>query len=178
MRKWILFSSALISSVAWAKLPKQDWEVQSGQLTYHVSYPLKKVDGTAKNVKGKGHCEKGLCQFLIAVPVKSFESGDGNRDNHMLQATKAALNPMIVVKVNFPEDSVGKAMDTKAEITFAGKTKNYDHVQIKTTIASNGTATTTGTLPLVLTDFEVERPSLLGIEIDDSVPVDFELSWK
>lgn len=178
MNKFILLTSILVfSPLSFAKLPKSDWDLKSGKLTYHVNFPLKKVEGVSKSVKGKGHCESGQCQFLVAAPVKSFESGDGNRDNHMLESTKAALNPIVAVKVKFPEEVVGNQLDLSAEVSFAGHTKTFEHV--KATLATNSNETTVkGTLPLVLTDFKIDRPSLLGVSIDDAVPVDFELVWN
>ena len=46
--------------------------------------------GTKHVAKGKGVCKDGQCDFLLAVPVKSFDSGDTNRDLHMLQVTRGA----------------------------------------------------------------------------------------
>ena len=164
------------SAQALAKLPKPDWEISSGTLTYHVSYPLKNVDGVSKSAKGKGRCESGSCQFLIAVPVKSFDSGDGNRDNHMLETTKAALNPMVIIKSKFNDDIQNDLLEMNLEVTFAGKTHTYEHVKVKTQIREKE-AKTSGTIPLVLSDFDIERPSLLTVKIADSAPVDFDLTW-
>jgi len=159
-----------------AKLPKPNWEVSAGSLTYHVSYPLKNIKGKSNNVKGKGQCESGVCQFLIAVPVKSFDSGDGNRDNHMLEVTKAANNPMIIVQAKFSDEVKTDTIDMNLEVTFAGKKHTYEHVKVKTLITDKESKTS-GTIPLLLSDFDVERPSLLTVKIDNLTPVDFELAW-
>jgi hypothetical protein len=45
------------------------------------------------------------CDFLIAVPVKSFDSGNSNRDLHMLQVTRGGQFPMITVRTRLPEDT-------------------------------------------------------------------------
>jgi hypothetical protein len=168
--------SIVISLPALAKLPKDDWEIKGGKLSYHVNYPLKKVVGTSENVKGKGHCSEKSCEFLVAVPVKTFESGDGNRDNHMLEVTKAALNPMIAAKVSFAIGTTDGAIDARAEVQFAGKSHTYEHIRVNASI-NGDRAVTTGRIPLLLSDFAVERPSLLTVKIDDAAPVDFELTW-
>jgi len=54
--------------------------LEQSTLTYHVSHPLHQVDGVSHAPRGKGVCKDGQCDFLIAVPVKSFDSGDSNRD--------------------------------------------------------------------------------------------------
>ena len=97
----LFFSIAfLVNSSAFAKLSKTEWSLDSGTLTYHGVFPLKKFDGVSKSAKGKGRCEKGQCHFLVAVPVKTFDSGDSNRDSHMLEVTKAATYPMVAVEVD------------------------------------------------------------------------------
>jgi len=177
MKAILFLATIFFSTFASAKLSKPDWVLKKGKLTYHVNYTLKKVEGSSEAAKGKGHCEKGLCQFLVAVPVKSFISGDGNRDNHMLEVTKGALNPMISMTLHFTEPAGSGKIDARAELNFAGKSKTFEHVVIEAKLNENE-AMTTGTVPLVLSDFEVERPSLLAIKIDDAVPVDFEMVWN
>ena len=58
-----------------------------------MSHPMHEVDGTSHAARGKGICHAGQCDFLIAAPVKSFDSGDTNRDLHMLEATRGASFP-------------------------------------------------------------------------------------
>src|SRR5438552_9534186 len=67
------------------------WVLEQSTLTYHVSHPLHQTDGVSHAARGKGVCHDGECDFLIAVPVKSFDSGDSNRDVHMVQATRGAV---------------------------------------------------------------------------------------
>ena len=51
------------------------WVLKQSTLTYHVSHPLHQTDGLSHAARGKGICHQGQCQFLIAVPVETFESG-------------------------------------------------------------------------------------------------------
>ncbi|MGE0763710.1 MAG: YceI family protein [Bdellovibrionales bacterium] len=177
MKTWMMiFCLSAFTQLAAAKLPKADWQIKSGTLTYHVHYPVKNFVGTAKNVKGKGKCEAGHCHFLIAVPVKDFTSGDGNRDNHMLEVTKGATFTMVTVRVQFAENDSLEKLEAKAVVEFAGQTHIYEKLPIKVTIAG-AEAVTQGQVPLKLSHFGVERPSLFAVEIDDLVPVDFELHW-
>jgi len=55
---------------------------------YHMSHPMHEVDGTSHAALGKGVCHAGQCDFLVAATVKSFDSGDSNRDLHMIQTTR------------------------------------------------------------------------------------------
>src|ERR1700676_3693261 len=81
------------------------WRLQESTLTYHVSHPLHQSEGVSHAAKGKGVCHAGQCEFLIAVPVKSFDSGDSNRDLHMLQVTRGAEFPLVTVRTRLPESA-------------------------------------------------------------------------
>src|SRR5215471_8049737 len=86
-------------------LPDSQWALQESTLIYHASHPLHQVDGLSHAARGKGICHQGQCDFLIAVPVKSFDSGDSNRDLHMVQVTRGAEFPMVQVRTHLPESS-------------------------------------------------------------------------
>jgi hypothetical protein len=62
-----------------------------------------------ERAKGKSVCHAGQCDFLIATPVKSVDSGDSNCDLHMIEATRGAQFPMVVVRTLFPEAEVADA---------------------------------------------------------------------
>jgi hypothetical protein len=74
-----ILALALFSGLATAK----DWMLQESSITYHISHPLHPTEGVSHAARGKGVCSGGQCEFIIAAPVKSFDSGDSNRDLHM-----------------------------------------------------------------------------------------------
>jgi len=153
------------------------WVLQQSTLTYHVSHPLHQTDGVSHAAKGKGVCHAGQCDFLIAVPVKSFDSGDSNRDLHMLQVTRGAEFPMVMVRTRLP-DSDSKAADIKAdlEIQFAGQTVAYKQVPFK--LEKQGAEIhVTGTIPCTLSDFKIEPPSLLTMQVKNEIPVRVDMIW-
>src|ERR1700731_2604891 len=79
------------------------WVLEQSTLTYHVSHPLHESEGVTHAARGKGVCHAGQCEFLIAAPVKSFDSGDSNRDLHMLPVTHGAHFALVSVRVSRPE---------------------------------------------------------------------------
>src|SRR5437870_1545384 len=79
------------------------WVLERSTLTYHVSHPMHESEGVSHAARGKGVCHAGECDFLIAVPVKSFDSGDNNRDLHMIQVTRGGQFPVITVRTRLPE---------------------------------------------------------------------------
>src|ERR1035441_9337937 len=110
------------------------WTLEQSTLTYHVSHPLHESEGVSHAARGKGVCQAGQCDFLIAAPVKSFDSGDSNRDLHMLQVTRGAQFPLVSVRARLPEAALGSGtIHADLEIQFAGQTVQYKQVPFQQT---------------------------------------------
>src|SRR5579863_4786675 len=88
MNKKILLLLFLLHALPSLFAADHQWVLKQSTVTYHVSHPLHQTDGVSHAARGKGICHEGQCDFLIAVTVKSFDSGDSNRDLHMIQVTK------------------------------------------------------------------------------------------
>lgn len=166
----------LIGSLAFASDPSQ-WVLQQSTLTYSISHPLHHVEGVSHAAKGKGNCNDGQCDFLIAVPVKSFDSGDSNRDLHMLQVTRGAEYPMVLVRTSLPEaDANQSSIHTNLEIQFAGQTVHYKDVPFQLSHEGKDIHLT-GTIPATLSDFKITPPSLLTIPVKNEIPVKVDMVW-
>jgi len=172
-----------LGALAWSAFPtaaqqtSSQWALDWSALTYHMSHPMHEVDGTSNAAKGKGICQAGQCNFLIAVPVKTFNSGDSNRDLHMIEATKGAEFPMIVVRAQFPETELSAAiLYANVQVQFAGQTAHYDQVPFDRT-QKGSEVQITGAIPLTCSDFKIERPSFLGVPIKNQIPVRVQMNW-
>ena len=114
---------SLLAIPAYAQTDSQ-WTLEQSTLSYHVSHPLHQVDGVSHAARGKGICHAGQCDFLIAVPVKSFDSGDSNRDLHMLQVARGGEFPMLTVRTRLPEDAADSTtIFADLEIDFYGSAR-------------------------------------------------------
>jgi len=161
-----------------ACLADGQWTLERSSLTYHVSHPLHQSEGVSRAAKGKGVCHSGQCDFLIAVPVKSFESGDSNRDLHMLQVVRGAQFPMVTVRFRLPEDAVTQpGILVDLDVEFAGHAAHYKQVSFQHTIQGSENRIT-GTIPAKMSDFAIEPPSLLAIPTKDEIPVRVEMTWR
>ncbi len=176
---WPAIAFAAVSIVP-AALGQNDkvYVLQQSTLIYHMSHPMHEVDGTSHAAKGKGICGAGQCDFLIAAPVKSFDSGDTNRDLHMLEATRGAQFPMVEVRTRFPDqETTGPNIYVDLEIKFAGQTARYNHAAFQRTQQGNDVHIT-GTVPATCSDFKIERPSFLTVPIKNEIPVRVEMTWQ
>jgi len=96
----------------------------------------------------------------------------------MLQATRGAQFPMVVVRSGAPE--AASALDTSLcdrEIQFAGQTARYKQVPFQKVIQGNETRIS-GTVPATLSDFKIAPPSFLGVSLKNEMPVRVDMTWR
>jgi hypothetical protein len=177
MNQRILVALWLLAPCLLAQADSQ-WALDQSTLSYHVSHALHQTDGVSHAARGKGVCHAGQCDFLIAVPVKSFDSGDSNRDLHMLQVTRGAQFPLVSVRTRLPESLAGSAtIQADLQITFAGQTAEYKQVPFQL-VTQGKQIKISGTIPATLSDFKIDPPSLLAIPVKNEIPVRVEITWR
>jgi len=154
------------------------WVLAASTLTYHVTHPLHHANGVSHAARGKGICQAGVCNFLAAVPVKSFKSGDSNRDLHMLEVVRGAQFPIVEVRTQMPEsDLKGGSIKVNMTVKFAGQTAHYKDVPFKL-IPEGNAFRAVGTIPTKVSDFKIKPPELLAMPINNHIPVSVDMTWK
>jgi hypothetical protein len=184
MKKLSLFAILLLALPvlpllnAQAPASDQTWKLDQSTLTYHMSHPMHEVDGASHAALGKGVCHAGQCDFLVAAAVKSFDSGDSNRDLHMIQTARGAQFPIVQVRFRLAQSGLNSpTLDCDLEVQFAGNTAHYAHVVFQQTI--QGTAHhITGTVPTTVSDFKIDPPTFLTIPIKNAIPVQVDMVWR
>jgi hypothetical protein len=160
---------------------KGNWVLEKSDISYTVSHPLHVVHGKSLSARGKGVCYGNHCEFLVAVPVNTFDSGDHNRDAHMWEVTRAGLYPLIQVRAKTGgKDGAAapKQLLADLEVQFNGHTKTYNKVPLDVLEWKTDEVHVSGTIPLTLKDFEITPPSLLTMPIRNDVPVKLDTVWK
>jgi hypothetical protein len=174
--KKLLIATLFLALPLFAQTDSQ-WALEQSTLTYHMSHPMHEVSGASREAKGKGVCHAGQCDFLIAAPVKSFDSGDSNRDLHMVEATRGAQFPMVIVRTQFPQAATASAtIYADLEVHFAGQTAHYQHVPFQR-VSQSDHVRISGTVPSTCSDFKIDRPSFLTVPIKNEIPVSVEMTW-
>ncbi len=172
-----VFASGFNPAHAQTPVPKQ-WVLQQSTLTWHIMHPMHDVDGTSHAAKGKGVCAGGFCDFLIAVPVNTFNSGDSNRDLHTIQTVRGAEFPMVVVRTRIPESEMNSStIDADLQVQFAGQMAHYSHVPLHR-LQKGSDVEITGSVPATCSDFKIDRPSFLTVPIRNEIPVTVDTTWK
>jgi hypothetical protein len=173
----LLMLPALTLLNAQVPAPDQTWKLDQSSLTYHMSHPMHEVDGTSHAARGKGVCHAGQCDFLVAAAVNSFDSGDSNRDLHMIQTTRGAQFPIVSVRFRLAQAALNSpTLDCDLEVQFAGNTAHYSHVIFQQTI-KGAAHRITGVVPATLSDFKIDPPSFLTIPIKNAIHVRVDMVW-
>lgn len=176
--KKILFFAILMATLPLSAQDRTKWVLVQSTLTYHMSHPMHDVNGVSHAAKGEGICEAGQCNFLIAVPAKSFTSGDSNRDLHMIDAVRGAQYPMVIVRAQFPSaETDSPTVYADLQVQFAGQTAAYKHIAFHGT-EEKDRIRITGTIPATCSDFKIQRPSFLTVPIKNDIPISVDMTWR
>ena len=133
----------------------------------------KKIQATSKDVgcwvdldPGK----KAISHVYVQIDVTTFNSENSNRDSHAMEVIDAISYP----KVKFTSTSIvqtGDKLKITGKLTFHGITKEITFDAMPKWESDK--LTVTGNFVISLTEFKVERPSLLMIQVKDELRFSF-----
>ena len=151
------------------------FRVENSLITYFGVHYLHKWEGSTSDVKGVVSYDKNIDQYecSISVPLSTFSSGNDNRDSNMLVYCRAFDFP----NINFQSTSIkvkGSALEIEGKIEFAGEEKDIK-TNAKLNSLDNNLFAVEGELDILLSEFKVERPSLLFVEIEDLVKIKYSI---
>jgi len=156
-------------------LNASSFRVENSLITYFGVHYLHKWEGSTSDVKGVVSYDKNIDQYecSISVPLSTFSSGNDNRDSNMLVYCKAFDFP----NINFQSTSIKvneSTLEIEGKIEFAGEEKEIK-TNAKLNSLDNNLFTIEGELDILLSEFKVERPSLLFVEIEDLVKIKYSI---
>ena len=169
----VLALSCAAAQTKWNESIKNETSV-----TYLLSHPLHHMESTSKEIDCRmeiDFAKKEIKTVSAQIDVMTFNSGNSNRDSHAMEVIDAITYPDVI----FSSTSIiqsGDSLMTKGKLTFHGITKD---IVIASVIEwSPGRLEVNGSFDLSLTDFKVERPSLLGIKCDDALKFSLTAVFK
>ena len=156
-------------------LNASSFRVENSLITYFGVHYLHKWEGSTSDVKGVVSYDKNIDQYecSISVPLNTFSSGNDNRDSNMLVYCKAFDFP----NINFQSTSIKvneSILEIEGKIEFAGEEKEIK-TNAKLNSLDNNLFAIEGELDILLSEFKVERPSLLFVEIEDLVKIKYSI---
>jgi polyisoprenoid-binding protein YceI len=136
---------------------------------YLLVHPMHEVEATSKEVVytvSFNPDTKSLQTVTAAVDVTSFDSGNSNRDSHAMEVVDAMSFP----EVTFASTSIvpqGNSLIVVGKLTFHGVTNDVTATAIPEW--GSDKLIVHALMPISLTAFKVERPSLLFIPVKDTL---------
>ena len=171
---WLFISSAITE----AQTKQVELLKDESSITYRIVHPLHEIEATSKDATYQleiDPAKKEIVSVSASVDVTTFDSGNSNRDSHAMEVIDAISYP----EVSFVSSSVtetGDSLKVTGKLTFHGVTK--DIVAMAASIWSVDKIEVRGSFVLSLTDFKIERPSLLMIPVEDALRFTFAAAWK
>lgn len=152
-------------------------------IVYSMSHPAHDWTGTSHSVTGTlAVAGRAVTGGHVQAPVQSFDSGNRSRDSHMAEATESYIyrdvvfDARSVTMLPAAQQTADRNATVQGTLTFHHVTRP---VTVPVRIDVTGTqAHLTGSFEVTLTDFQIERPSLLGIKSRDWIGLHLDLAAR
>ena len=166
----ILTSSSLISQ----EIKRVDSD--RSYISYSGKHFLHKWSAENTNISGLIQTEnESISNIGIVAKVSDFKSGNSSLDSNSLRVLDALQFPNVI----FKSTSVSKEKEQiliEGVMNFHGIEKNFEI--LAKVMEIEGVTKLYGKFSVSLTEFLVERPSLLTRKIDDEINLEFELYFN
>jgi polyisoprenoid-binding protein YceI len=178
---WIALAAAALAAAPEGRAFSVD--PAKSVLGFHIVHKFHKVHGESRSLQGKALLSPdGAVQVMVRAPVASFDSGDGNRDGNMRDTLEAAKYPYVtfkaVGKLTPPKEYPARAeVELDGELDFHGR-KRPEKVPVTVEFAAPDALHVTGRFAVSLDKYEVERPSLLFVKIEDACAIDVDFALR
>ncbi|MFN4084455.1 MAG: YceI family protein [Spirosomataceae bacterium] len=178
MKKYLILSLMALPMVVMAQKKRLSAEAKSSEIRYAMVHPMHSWEAVSKSFQ----CvivwdeSKQLIEAVaVAVPVKTFDSQNSNRDSHALEVLEALKYP----NVTFSSSQVSgqdQNWKVKGKLTFHGVTREIEFpITLKQTATS---LEVTGGFTVLMQDYQIENPTLLGIKTKEDIRLQFKVLAK
>ncbi len=154
------------------------FETNTSSVRYSMVHKLHSWQGVSKDLKvaTKWNEQKNeIEQISIVVNVATFNSGLSSRDSHMMEVLDGLTYPRIL----FSSSSVQYTPEgilVKGKLQFHGVERM---IETKVKLEKvNRRWVFSGSFPILLEDYKVERPSLLFVKVDNKIQIDFQVTYN
>ena len=148
-------------------------DTTKSSISYSGNHFLHKWSAENNNLSGLIKIDnENILNIGVVAKVADFKSGNSSLDSNSFRVLEALKFPNIIFK-SLSVTSINGLSNIKGLIEFHGIEKNID-VNVKLTTIEN-TTQMNGEFTLNLSDFSIDRPSLLLRKIDNEIKIEFIL---
>ncbi|MBA4853060.1 YceI family protein [Emticicia sp. BO119] len=174
------FIAILLLFTVFAFFPKADSrkivaDKKNSIVTYAMSHPAHDWEGVCKDVNALivyDDATKTISQVAVSLKVDAFDSGNANRDSHALEVLEGLKYPKVVF-TSSKIKSENNTLTADGNLTFHGITRPISITVTRTD--SDKKIILDGKFDILLSQFQVERPSLFGLKTKDEVKLSFKV---
>jgi polyisoprenoid-binding protein YceI len=174
----MMFLHLILSFIVSVFFQNPSFETSASSVTYSMVHKLHSWEGVSKDLKvaTKWNEQKNeIEQISIVVNVATFNSGLSSRDSHMMEVLDGLTYPRII----FSSSNVQYTPEgilVKGKLQFHGVERM---IETKVKLEKiNRKWMFTGSLPVLLEDYKVERPGLLFVKVDNLVKINFQVGYN
>ena len=145
-------------------------------ISYSGTHFLHNWDATNENISGLIELnDNQISKIGVIAKVKDFKSGNSSLDSNSYRVLNALRIPNIVFRSKETVDSLD-VVNVSGTISFHGIEKDLNVLLDKST--DNNNISLTGKFIINLSDFNIERPSLLLQKINNEIDIDIKLIFN
>jgi len=145
-------------------------------ISYSGTHFLHNWDATNDNITGLIELnDNQISNIGVIAKVKDFKSGNSSLDSNSYRVLNALRIPNIVFRSKETVDSLD-VVNVSGTISFHGIEKDLNVLLDKST--DNNNISLTGKFIINLSDFNIERPSLLLQKINNEIDIDIKLIFN
>ncbi|CCH57164.1 YceI family protein [Fibrisoma limi BUZ 3] len=148
-------------------------------VTYAARHPLHNWEGVSRDVSCAvmyNDDSKQIESVAVSIKVASFDSKNSNRDSHALEVLEGLKYPNVTFVSSELKPSEDGTLTARGNLTFHGVTRPITLQAISK--EENGRLTIEGDFPVTLSSHNIERPSLMGLKVEDQMTLRFSAVFK
>ncbi|MEZ0612418.1 YceI family protein [Fibrella sp. WM1] len=147
-------------------------------MTYTMRHPMHTWDGVSHDVQSVlvyNDLIDRIEAVAVAAKIASFDSQNANRDSHTIEVIEGLKYPRVTF-TSTRIDQAGDKLNIRGNLSFHGVTKP---VIIDGIRADKGDwLVATGEFPVKMSEYNVERPSLMMVPTEESFILKFSLVYS
>jgi polyisoprenoid-binding protein YceI len=176
----VLSLLVVVASSTAAQVKRVELIKEESSITYRLVHPLHTIEAVSKDASYRldiDEAKREIRNVSVQVDVTTFDSGNSNRDSHAMEVIDALSFP----HVTFSSATItqnGGSVAGVGNLTFHGVTREI--VVAAVSKWSQNKLEVRGSFNVSLTAFNIERPSLLMIPVEDTLRFAFAAAfgWK
>ena len=185
MKNYLILNGCLVAIVALCAFvaPMAKRKVMADKASSTVSYAAKHPLHSWEGVSHDVNCamiyndeSKQPESIAVSIKVASFDSDNNNRDSHAVEAMEGIKYPNVTFTSSDIKAGDNGALVAKGNLTFHGVAKPVTLQAMRK--ESSGKMTLTGEFPVNMTDYKIERPSLMGMKTEDGMILKFNVVFS